>query len=116
MNIKQPSCDRCAPHRDPLPDSVLEPAARALQALAHPVRLRIVETIARHGGDLCVCEVQSAFELSQPTISHHLRVLREAGLVSSHQRGTWVHYRVEPDSVERLLQALSALSALPEPA
>ena len=77
-----------------------------LKALADPVRLRLLSLIASHdGGEACVCDLNDAFALSQPTISHHLKVLNEAGLVSRDKRGVWVYYRARVD-------ALSALSAL----
>src|SRR3970040_499747 len=69
--------------------------ARALAALGDPVRLRIVSLLAAApGGSACGCELESPLGLSQPTVSHHLRILREAGLVTGHREGRWVHYRV----------------------
>jgi ArsR family transcriptional regulator, arsenate/arsenite/antimonite-responsive transcriptional repressor len=67
-----------------------------LKALADPVRLRLMSLIASHqGGEACVCDLVDAFELSQPTISHHLKVLHESGLISRDKRGVWVYYRAE---------------------
>ncbi|HEY2285844.1 MAG TPA: metalloregulator ArsR/SmtB family transcription factor [Streptosporangiaceae bacterium] len=78
-----------------------------LKALADPARLRLVSLIACHEvGEACVCELTGAFDLTAPTISHHLRVLREAGLVSSERRGTWVYYRANPDVLARLAAVL----------
>jgi ArsR family transcriptional regulator len=57
---------------------------------------------AHHGGEVCVCELTEAFELTQPTISHHLKVLRDAGIITSERRGTWVYYRLEPAALERM--------------
>jgi ArsR family transcriptional regulator len=80
--------------------------SRGFRALGDPVRLRLLSLIAARAGDeVCVCDLTDAFTLTGPTISHHLRVLREAGLVESERRGTWVYYRVVPD-------ALGALSRL----
>lgn len=85
--------------------------APMFKALGDPVRLRILSLIARHeGGQCCVCEITPAFALSQPTISHHLKMLREAGLLDSERRGTWVYYRVDPAALQRLSAALSALA------
>lgn len=82
--------------------------ARMFKALGDPVRLRILSLIARHeGGQCCVCDITPAFALSQPTISHHLKTLREAGLVDSERRGTWVYYRVIPAALERLSEVLA---------
>jgi ArsR family transcriptional regulator, arsenate/arsenite/antimonite-responsive transcriptional repressor len=79
-----------------------------LKALADPVRLRLVSLIACHeGGEACVCELTGAFDLSAPTISHHLKVLREAGLISSERRGTWVYYRTNPGVLARLAALLA---------
>lgn len=66
-----------------------------LKALADPVRLRLLSLVAAHaGGEACVCDLNEAFELSQPTISHHLKVLHEAGLLDRSKRGVWVYYAV----------------------
>jgi ArsR family transcriptional regulator, arsenate/arsenite/antimonite-responsive transcriptional repressor len=84
-----------------------------LKALADPARLRLVSLIACHeGGEACVCELTGAFDLTAPTISHHLRVLREAGLISSERRGTWVYYRTRPDVLARLSALLGPATAM----
>ncbi|MFB9236100.1 ArsR/SmtB family transcription factor [Plantactinospora siamensis] len=82
--------------------------APMFKALGDPVRLRLMSMIASVP-EMCVCDLTPAFELSGPTISHHLRVLREAGLVDSERRGTWVWYRVRPAAFRQL----GALLALP---
>jgi ArsR family transcriptional regulator, arsenate/arsenite/antimonite-responsive transcriptional repressor len=83
--------------------------AQVLKALGDPVRLRLVSLIgARDCGEVCVCDLTSAFDLTQPTISHHLRVLREAGLIDSERRGTWVYYRLVPAALERMAAVLSS--------
>jgi ArsR family transcriptional regulator len=82
--------------------------AAAFKALGDPVRLRLLSLIAAHeGGEACVCDVAGAFELSQPTISHHLKVLREAGLVTSERRATWVYYQVVPHRIALLADVLA---------
>ena len=97
----------CSPLlREPLSVERAEGVAPLLKALADPVRLRLVSIVAAsEGGEACVCDLNDAFDLSQPTISHHLKVLHEAGLLDREKRGVWVHYRVRPD-------ALGALAAL----
>lgn len=75
--------------------------APMFKALSDPVRLRLMSMIASRP-EACVCDLTGAFDVSGPTISHHLRVLREAGLVDSDRRGTWVYYRVRPDAVRQL--------------
>src|ERR1700704_3858915 len=80
--------------------------APLLKALADPVRLRLMSLVAsRDGGEACICDLNAAVDLSQPTISHHMKVLHEAGLVDRDKRGVWVYYRVRP-------QALSSLGTL----
>ena len=76
-----------------------ETVAGLLKALADPVRLRLMSMIAAED-EACVCELTGAFAVSQPTISHHLRVLREAGLVDAERRGTWVYYRARREALE----------------
>ena len=82
------------------------------KALADPVRLRLFSLIASHkGGEACVCELLGAFDVSQPTISHHLKVLREAGLLSSERRASWVYYRAVPEATAALSSLLVSPSA-----
>jgi ArsR family transcriptional regulator len=81
--------------------------ARAFKVLGDPVRLRVLSLIAaRKGGEVCVCEITDAFDLTGPTISYHLRQLREAGLVDCERRGTWVYYWIVPDRLAGLSQFL----------
>ncbi|GAB2693406.1 ArsR/SmtB family transcription factor [Nocardia thraciensis] len=107
--ISPVSTDCCTPALSaPLEVDAAAGLARMFKALADPVRLRVLSLIAaRAGGEVCVCELTPAFELSQPTISHHLKVLREAGLIDSQRRGTWVYYWVIPEALQRLSLALS---------
>lgn len=81
---------------------------RVLEALADPTRLRIVQLLARHDS-LCVCEIESAFDLGQPTISHHLRILRDAGIVTVERRGTWAYYALARPALKALVSDLLAL-------
>jgi ArsR family transcriptional regulator len=101
----------CSPLlREPLGEEPAEELSRVLKALADPVRLRLLSLIGAHaGGEACVCELVDRFDLSQPTISHHLKVLREAGLIDSERRGTWVYYRALPDVLEQLAGLFSPL-------
>ncbi|NPC41562.1 helix-turn-helix transcriptional regulator [Nocardioides sp. zg-1230] len=86
----------CSPLvREPLPSEQAERVAPLFKALADPVRLRLVSIVAgSEGGEACVCDLNDAFDLSQPTISHHLKVLHEAGLLDRTKRGVWVYYAV----------------------
>jgi len=97
----------CSPlAREPLTATQAEAVVPLLKALADPVRLRLMSLIASHaGGEACVCDLTPAFDVSQPTISHHLKVLHDAGLVDRERRATWVYYRARPE-------ALTALSSL----
>ena len=80
-----------------------EQVAPLLKALADPVRLRLLSLVASHqGGEACICDLNDAFDLSQPTISHHMKVLHEAGLVDRDKRGVWVYYRVRPQALASL--------------
>ena len=85
--------------------------ARTLKALADPARLRLLSIIAAHdGGEACVCDLLECFELSQPTISHHLKVLHTAGLLEREKRGTWVYYRARPDALTDLAALLTPVA------
>jgi ArsR family transcriptional regulator, arsenate/arsenite/antimonite-responsive transcriptional repressor len=97
----------------PLSQAQAEQVAPLLKALADPVRLRLMSLVASHpGGEACVCDLNEAFELSQPTISHHLKVLHEAGLLDRDKRGVWVYYRARTEA----LASLGTLIGSPEPA
>jgi ArsR family transcriptional regulator len=87
----------------PLSQAQAEQVAPLLKALADPVRLRLMSLVASHpGGEACVCDLNEAFDLSQPTISHHLKVLHEAGLLAREKRGVWVYYRVRTEALASL--------------
>jgi ArsR family transcriptional regulator, arsenate/arsenite/antimonite-responsive transcriptional repressor len=91
---------------EPLSVAQAEQVAPLLKALAEPVRLRLLSLVASHaGGEACVCDLAEAFDLTQPTISHHLKVLHELGLLDRSKRGVWVYYKVRT-------QALADLGAL----
>ena len=104
LPVLQPIC--CGPDVAPLAPREAEQAARFFKALADPTRVAIVNRLA--AAECCVCDLNAAFELSQPTISHHLKVLREAGLVESSRRGTWAYYRLVPEALDALRGALAA--------
>ncbi|WP_280892006.1 metalloregulator ArsR/SmtB family transcription factor [Streptomyces sp. LBL] len=91
----------------PLTVEEAEKTARMFKALGDPVRLRLFSLVASHeGGEACVCDI-SDVGVSQPTVSHHLKKLKEAGLLTSERRGTWVYYRVEPSVVAAMSQFLA---------
>ena len=94
--------------REPLSQSQAEQIAPLLKALADPVRLRLMSLVASHeGGEACVCDLAAAFDLSQPTISHHLKVLHDAGLLQRTKRGTWVYYRARSEALADLAALIS---------
>jgi len=95
----------CGPDVAPLPPAELEHVAASFKALSDPTRVAIVNRLAQ-AEETCVCDLTAAFDLSQPTISHHLKVLREAGLVTSARRGTWAYYRVVPAALVALSRTL----------
>src|SRR5579859_148173 len=94
----------CSPlSREPLSEHEAEGIAPLLKALGDPVRLRLMSLVASHeGGEACVCDLNDAFELSQPTISHHLKVLHEVGLLEREKRGVWVYYRARTEALSNL--------------
>ena len=94
----------CSPlSSEPLSREQAEQIAPLLKALADPVRLRLMSLVASHaGGEACVCDLTGAFELSQPTISHHLKVLHDSGLLGREKRGVWVYYRARTSSLTSL--------------
>jgi ArsR family transcriptional regulator len=104
--------ESCSPSllREPLTPAQAVDLAAAFKALGDPVRLRLFSLIASHpDGEACVCDLSGTFDVSQPTISHHLKVLREAGLLTSERRASWVYYRATTET----LATLSTLLAEP---
>ena len=95
----------CGPRTEPLDPAAGESLAARFRALADPTRVAIVNRLAATDC-VCVCDFVAALELSQPTVSHHLKVLREAGLVESSRSGTWAYYRLVPDAVRELRHSL----------
>jgi ArsR family transcriptional regulator len=101
---KRPAGERCCEpivHPDVKREQAAQMAAIA-KALGDPIRLQLVDVLRKHAGKVCVCELVPLFDLSQPTISHHLKKLREAGIVGSERRGLWAYYYVIPESLEEL--------------
>jgi ArsR family transcriptional regulator len=93
----------------PLTEDQSRDLARLFKAVADPVRLRLLSMIASCAdGEVCVCDLTDAFDLTGPTISHHLKVLREAGTIDGERRGTWVYYRAVPDTLRRMSAVLGA--------
>ncbi|MGI5243151.1 ArsR/SmtB family transcription factor [Dactylosporangium sp. CA-139066] len=111
LNADTPCCSPIAQQR--IPAATAAVLAPAFKALGDPVRLQLMSMIASApDGEICVCDLTPAFELSGPTISHHLKTLREAGLVDADRRGTWVYYRARPG----ILRQLAGLLAVEAPA
>ncbi len=107
--VKRPAGE---PRREPavypdvLPESAIRMAAVA-KALGDPVRLQLIDVLRKHAGKVCVCELVPLFDLSQPTVSHHLKVLRQARLVGSERQGLWAYYYVIPNALNELSAWLS---------
>ncbi|ORB61681.1 ArsR/SmtB family transcription factor [Mycolicibacterium tusciae] len=96
-------CVIAPPARQPVSPEAATELAIKLKALSDPVRLRLLSVVASHaGGEACVCELSAGIDLTQPTISHHLKILRTAGLLDSERRGSWVYYRVVTDALQQL--------------
>jgi ArsR family transcriptional regulator, arsenate/arsenite/antimonite-responsive transcriptional repressor len=103
----------CAPLlREPLTAAQAADLARALKALADPTRLRLVSMVAAHdGGEACVCDLTEPLGLTQPTISHHLKILVEAGIFSRDKRGVWAYYALRPAALQALADILGSSPA-----
>ncbi|MGI8439623.1 MAG: ArsR/SmtB family transcription factor [Thermoleophilaceae bacterium] len=86
---------------------VAERMATVAKALGDPIRLQLVDVLRRHAGKVCVCELTPLFDVAQPTVSHHLKVLRQAGIVDSEREGLWAYYYVRADALEELAHWLS---------
>src|SRR3954464_7049595 len=98
----------CSPLlREPLSAQDALVLARTVKALADPTRLRLVSLVAAHGGEACVCDLTEPVGLSQPTVSHHLKVLVDAGLMAREKRGVWAYYSLVPGSLEALARVLA---------
>lgn len=108
------SCPCGTSPEETLAESTIETRADQLKALANPVRLRMVDLIYHGGGEICVCEFMDHFDLSQPTISHHLKVLREAGLIHSRKEGTMVRHRVDETAFTALSTLMDRFSTVRE--
>jgi ArsR family transcriptional regulator len=103
----------CSPlTREPLSADQADRVVPLLKAIADPVRLRLLSLVASHvDGEACVCDLNDAFSLSQPTISHHLKLLHEAGLLDREKRGVWVYYRVNTSALGDLVGLLGGVTA-----
>jgi ArsR family transcriptional regulator len=101
----------CAPLvREPLDAENAEKLARSMKAIADPARLRLISMVAAHvGGEACACDLTEPLGLSQPTVSHHLRVLVDAGILHREKRATWAYYSIIPGSLDSLAQLLTTV-------
>jgi ArsR family transcriptional regulator, arsenate/arsenite/antimonite-responsive transcriptional repressor len=104
LKTKRPAGERCC---EPIVRPDINPAqadslARVARALGDPVRVQLVDVLRKHAGKVCVCELVPLFDLSQPTVSHHLKVLRQAGIVGYERVGLWAYYFVRPGALEEL--------------
>jgi ArsR family transcriptional regulator len=105
---RQPGEPCCEPVVYPDVDRAeAERMAAVAKALGDPVRLQLIDVLRKHAGKVCVCELVPLFDLTQPTVSHHLKVLRDAGLVGSERQGLWAYYYVIPDALNELSAWLS---------
>src|SRR5688500_17089134 len=102
----------CAPlARQPMTADQAEQVSGLLKAIADPVRLRLMSMVLSHeGGEACVCDLTGAFDLSQPTISHHLKVLHEAGLLDREKRGVWVYYKAKPEAMAAMTSLFAPMA------
>jgi ArsR family transcriptional regulator len=109
--IDSASC--CSPlARQPMTQEQAEQVAPLLKAIADPVRLRLMSLVLSHAsGEACVCDLNDAFDLSQPTVSHHLKVLHDVGLLDREKRGVWVYYRARPEAMQALVELIGPISS-----
>lgn len=91
-----------------LSDAEAARLAARFKAVGHPVRLQIVDLLSRYGRQACVCDIERQFDLSQPTISHHLKILRQAGLIDCEKRGVWYYYFLREQALDELRSVLEA--------
>jgi ArsR family transcriptional regulator len=111
--LKVSGCEVAPLVREPLSAQAAVELAGRLKALSDPVRLRLLSVVVSHtGSEACVCDVSVGIDVTQPTISHHLKVLRSAGLLNSERRGSWVYYRVVPQALQQLSELLGADSPI----
>jgi ArsR family transcriptional regulator len=96
----------------PKKTALIDPDVQLLQALAHPTRLAIVRELAG-AEQVCACDFTNCCDVSQPTVSHHLRILKEAGIIESQRRGTWIDYRLVPAAADRLRALAAELAGAP---
>jgi ArsR family transcriptional regulator, arsenate/arsenite/antimonite-responsive transcriptional repressor len=99
----------CKPAR--VSTKTFQSEALLFKAISDPYRLRMLATLARAAGEVCVCDFTDALPLNQPTVSHHLRILREAGLVTCERRGTWVYYQLAHEAIDRIEVAIANVFA-----
>jgi ArsR family transcriptional regulator, arsenate/arsenite/antimonite-responsive transcriptional repressor len=101
--------------RPRLSDAVARQATVDLEILAHPVRLQLLDVLVRNEGQVCVCDLEAAVTVKQPTVSHHLRLLREAGLIECEKQGLWAYYFVNRKALDalrgRIMTRLAGLNA-----
>ena len=98
----------CTPDAGPRLDmEAAQQLANDHQILSHPVRLQILDILTRQSGQVCVCDIEAAVPVKQPTVSHHLRLLREAGLIDVERQGLWAYYYVRPEALKELTAWLS---------
>jgi ArsR family transcriptional regulator len=105
LSVLRPIC--CASDEPPMPRGAAAELAATFKALGDPTRVAIVNRLTTAEA-VCVCDLTAAFDLSQPTISHHLKILRDAGLVEAERRGTWAYYRLVPDAIDALREVFGA--------
>jgi ArsR family transcriptional regulator, arsenate/arsenite/antimonite-responsive transcriptional repressor len=107
--VQAPPQRCCAPAAAPLlADGEVVALTAAVEVLAHPVRLRLLAELAGSAEAVCVCDLEASVPVKQPTVSHHLKILRSAGLVVSEKRGLWAYYSVRTDELQRLRRRITA--------
>jgi ArsR family transcriptional regulator, arsenate/arsenite/antimonite-responsive transcriptional repressor len=107
-NATRRTCDPALQQRIMQNDAVT--LANVFKAISHPVRVQILDLISQGSGETCGCDIERHFDLTQPTISHHLKVLRDAGMITSEPRGVWIHHQVNSELIDRIHAYLNILT------
>lgn len=111
LKVIQPQTGRCCTSATPsIGATEAKSLSETFKVLADPTRIQILSLLAQYSGQVCVCDIVDNFDLSQPTISHHLRLLKDAGLIDAEKHGLWVYYQLKPQALDAVRSFLKGLS------
>ena len=115
--VAENTSETCTPRNQPdlqlrLDETQADQMATLFKALSHPVRLQILDLISQGGGEVCICDLEHHFDLTQPTLSHHVKVLREAGVIQSEQNRVWIFHRIDLTTLQQMHELLGHFTGL----